>query len=452
MNEIKRIDLPEVRTDFVPTADYTSPEVTKLEFDRLWTRVWQVACREEDIPLPGNYETYKVADQSIFVVRTTKGEIKAFHNACPHRGRELTAGCGSITKVHCPFHGWQWNLDGEITRVTNREDWDGFSNMDDASLHLAEVKVSSWGGWVFINMAEDPEPFESFIDPLPKYLDCVEFDKMRYAWRKSWVMKANWKIAIEAFMESYHVETLHPQAAPLIDPSNFSSAHGKHGRHAYYWERPLGTPAKSTGLPMPDDIRPGIAAAGIFNGDQLGGVTGAGARDGQLTERSALALQRHLTDTPDGLPILDTLMLSVKYMKEAAEAEGAGWPTVTPEQAAEIGADWSIFPNIALVHSLDGTLVFWARPNGRDPESCLFQMAALGRYAPGKEPKPEREFYDDWQANLPTIPYLLAQDLSNIESIQRGLHSIGLKGTRINPKQETQISHFHEVLHSYLAG
>jgi phenylpropionate dioxygenase-like ring-hydroxylating dioxygenase large terminal subunit len=355
-----------------------------------------------------------------------------------------------MTKIHCPFHGWQWNLDGEILRVTDREDWDGCANMADQDLHLPEVKTATWGGFVFINMDPDCESFESFIDPIPHYLDCLEFEKMRYAWRKSWVMKANWKIAMESFMESYHVAATHPQALALVDPPNFSTAHGQHGRHAYYLERPFGTPANVTGLPVPEDFREGLAALGDFNDSQLGGVTGPGARDGQMTGRSNDALRRHRTDTPPGLGRMEVAMLTQQYMKEAAEAEGAGWPTVTMEQAMELGADWNLFPNMVLVHSFDATLVFRAVPCSENAGECLFEMASIGRYAPGKEPDFEPEFFDNWHESLDKIPFLLTQDLSNIEGIQRGIKSIGVKGARINPKQETQISHHHQVLHSYL--
>ena len=452
MNDSSRpvIELPQVRVDFVPKSDYLSPAFAKLENERLWPRVWQVACREEEVALAGKYVTYNVAGQSVIVLRTQAGVLKAFHNACQHRGRELTSGCGTMTKIHCLFHGWQWNLDGEILRVTDREDFEGCAHMSDADLHLPEVKTASWGGWVFINMDPDCESFESFIDPLPKYLDCLEFEKMRYAWRKSWVMQANWKIAMESFMESYHVVTTHPQALPLVDPANFSTAHGKQGRHAYYWERPIGTPARITGLPIPEDFREGAAAIGDFNIEQLGGVTGPGARDGQTTGRSNDALRRHRTDTPAGLGALEVLMLSQQYMAEAAIADGAGWPTVTMEQAAELGADWNFFPNMVIVHSLDAALVFRAVPCSENPGECLFEMASIGRFAPGKEPQFEPEYFEKWMDSLDKIPFLLTQDLSNIEAVQRGMKSMGVKGLRLNPKQETQISHHHQVLHSYL--
>jgi hypothetical protein len=252
-------------------------------------------------------------------------------------------------------------------------------------------------------------------------------------------------------MESYHVATTHPQAVPVIDPANFSSTHGKHGRHAYFWEEPLGTPAKESGLPKPTDQRAAVAQMTKWSIDELSDVNGSGNEDGQLSARSAYALQRHLTETPETASPMEVAMLSMKYMAEAAIAEGAGWPTVTPEQFMELGADWNFFPNVAIVHSLDGTLIFRAKPNGKDPESCQFEMAAIARYAPGKEPKPEIEYLKDWKAQIERIPHLLSQDLSNIEAVYRGLHSRSLEGTRINPTQETQISHFHEVLHSYLA-
>jgi phenylpropionate dioxygenase-like ring-hydroxylating dioxygenase large terminal subunit len=135
------LGLSEVRVDFVPKEDYISSDVAKLEAERLWFRVWQVACREEEIASPGSYVTYNIVDQSVIVLRTPDNAIKAFYNACPHRGRELTEGCGSMTKVHCRFHGWQWDLDGRIQRVPDRGDWDGYPGMDDGSLHLKEIRV-----------------------------------------------------------------------------------------------------------------------------------------------------------------------------------------------------------------------------------------------------------------------------------------------------------------------
>jgi phenylpropionate dioxygenase-like ring-hydroxylating dioxygenase large terminal subunit len=163
------IRLQPTRADFIPKEHYTSTEFTRLENERLWPRVWQIACREEDVPEDGSFFTYKIADQSIVVVRTSASRIQAFHNVCPHRGRELKRGNGRMTRFQCPFHGWQWDLTGSIAHIPDRSDWQGCSGMSDSDVHLREEKLGAWGGWVFINMDANCEPFESFIDPVPKF-------------------------------------------------------------------------------------------------------------------------------------------------------------------------------------------------------------------------------------------------------------------------------------------
>ena len=99
---------PEVRIDFVPAHHYTSREFARAEKARLWPRVWQVACRVEEIPQVGDFVTYDILDESIVVVRSAPGQIKAFFNVCQHRGRQITEGCGRANVLRCKFHGWTW--------------------------------------------------------------------------------------------------------------------------------------------------------------------------------------------------------------------------------------------------------------------------------------------------------------------------------------------------------
>ncbi|WP_028079102.1 aromatic ring-hydroxylating oxygenase subunit alpha [Solimonas soli] len=435
-----------VRPDFVPQEDNISPEVARLEKTALWTRTWQMACREEEIPQVGNFVTYEVIGQSIIVVRTEGGTIKAFHNVCQHRGQQLTAGCGTVNKFHCRFHGWQWSLDGELLRIQDREDYDGCEQMQDSDLGLSEVRVGLWGGFVYINMDPDCEPFEQYMAPVMRALGPMKFEDMRFAWYKTMVIKANWKTALESFMESYHVASIHPQYLPMVDERNKSFAEGLHGKHVYILERPMGAPSFRTGKPVPEDLREGIANVLAVFKEWVGDAEGKG----QVTVRSADAAQRVLTELPAGLSPMDVTMAAIGFMMEAAAKEGVQWPILSMEQAMDAGVDWNIFPNMVLVFAFDGCLVFRARPNGDDHESCIFDMWSILRMAPHEVPPLEREFYADWKDHVDKIPKLLVQDLRNMESIQRGLHSLGLKGLRTNPVQEVQISHFHEVLHQYL--
>src|SRR5215468_7467704 len=104
-----------VRDDGVLTKDrYTSREFFDLEMERLWPRVWQIACREEEVPNVGDYFEYTIGDQSILVVRQDPDTIKAFFNACPHRGTRLACGTGCYQReqIRCPYHGWRWDLSG----------------------------------------------------------------------------------------------------------------------------------------------------------------------------------------------------------------------------------------------------------------------------------------------------------------------------------------------------
>ena len=98
-------------------ASYRSREIVQLEKERLWPRVWQLACRLEEIPYVGDYVTYDLLDESIIVVRETPERIRAFHNVCQHRGRRLTEGCGTAQRLQCRYHAWQWGLDGKVTKA-----------------------------------------------------------------------------------------------------------------------------------------------------------------------------------------------------------------------------------------------------------------------------------------------------------------------------------------------
>ena len=143
-------------------------------------------------------------------------------------------------------------------------------------------------------------------------------------------------------------------------------------------------------------------------------------------------------------------MEGMRFMKEAAEAEGAGWPNPTPEQMAELGVDWNIFPNMVLVFSLDSTLVFRAVPDGDSPDHCIFDMWGLLRVAPDSPPEFEYEFYDNWRGHEDKIPFLLVQDLENIERVHRGMKSMAFSASRANPIQEKQITNHHRTLRQYL--
>jgi hypothetical protein len=115
------------------------------------------------------------------------------------------------------------------------------------------------------------------------------------------------------------------------------------------------------------------------------------------------------------------------------------------------GLDWHIFPHLIILPYLDGALAYRARPNGLDPDSCVYDIWSLARYAPGQEPPIRREIFDDYRDH-DGWGRILAQDFSNMEAVQRGMHSRGFKGSRTNPEQESAVSNFHRSLREFVGG
>ena len=141
----------------IPYDRYVSTAFFDREMERLWPRTWQWACREEHIPEPGDWITYDVGRHSILIVRGEDGDVRAFPNACLHRGTQLkrSGQSGAASELRCPFHGWSWTLEGGLKNVPCR--WD-FPHVTDEAFALPRVKVELWGGFVFVNMDPDAAP------------------------------------------------------------------------------------------------------------------------------------------------------------------------------------------------------------------------------------------------------------------------------------------------------
>lgn len=438
-----------VRADFVPAADYICPEFAKAEKKKLWPRVWQVACREEEIPRTGDYVTYDICDQSIIVVRSAPDRIQAFYNVCMHRGRRLTEGCGHTARFHCNYHGWRWNLDGSIQRILDEKDWAACSNASHDDFKLPEIKVGTWAGFVFINMDTDAEPLAEFLDPVPDYIDPFQYERARYRWSYSIRIPCNWKVAIEAFDEGYHVAATHSQVLQVNgDDYTFAYAKGKHGMFGYDWvnaRAPLGSPSPRLNRPPIADLRKGlIANATLFN-NQLHAIR---------SERDTAATTRLLTEaSPDESPA-ELLAKMVRFQKEAAIAAGAFYPEMTAEQRTAAGTDWHLFPNLVFLPGPTGAIFYRGRPwgDGSDPDWCIFDVWALEHYAPGAEPPLVRhELYgeEDWKG-AGAISLILEQDFFNMEQVQKGMKQRGFPGNRTSPIQEVAISNMHRVLHEFV--
>lgn len=424
----------------VSKRNYLSKEFLEKEKANLWPRIWQVACREEDIPKAGDYSVYDVADETIVVVRNRDGGFNAFHNVCPHRGRQIMEGCGHAVNFRCAYHNWTFDLNGKNVAVQDREDWGGTLSGDQIDLH--KVKTGTWGGFVWINMDPDSEPLAQYLDPIPEYLDAFEFENMRYRWALELHLPCNWKTALEAFMEGYHVAATHTQ---LLDEQGedytTSFAQGKHS-HFGYWGATamLGTPSPRLKRTTPADVRPGIIEFFRKMEDSFGAI---------FTDRDYEAAKKIMDEVPADADPMTAFGMAVELGRRAAEEDGCGYPpNLTGEAMYKAGTDWHAFPNCVVLPYFDGAVWYRARPDGDDPDKCVFNIWSLKRYGPGKEPKVETRVVKDVSGQ--TFGLIVDQDVANMAKVQKGMKSRAFSHARPNPVQEVEIINFHKHLEEWV--
>ena len=202
-----------------PVTQYTSREFHELEKEKLWSKVWQMACREEQIPEVGDTAVYDICNLSILIVRSAPDTIKAYYNACLHRGRQLREQPGWTAELRCPFHGYCWNLDGSLKQVP--AGWD-FPQVDERSTSSSCPRSRSARGAASCSSTWTPncEPLETFLGDLPEHFARWPLEERYLQAHVAKIIPTNWKVAQEAFMEAYHVVATHPQLLAGIGDAN----------------------------------------------------------------------------------------------------------------------------------------------------------------------------------------------------------------------------------------
>lgn len=432
-------------SSFVPKGRYVDPEFLQLELERLFPRTWLNACRVDEVERIGDYVNFEIGGQSIVVVRTDLG-LRAYFNSCRHRGTRLVHGQGRIGELRCPFHAWRWNLDGTLKY---QADVGNFEARPAEELCLPECRVGTWGGWVFVNMDPGAQPLEEFLSPLPSRLEGFKLEDMRIAWYKSVILPANWKTALDAFIESWHVPGTHPQlmrpdkraSPPTIAESEqygttFNELFEYHSRHAdTYRYGPDG------------DTRKVRAAYGIDPKAIYTNVEYSLRELRALYLRTDLEAAAELLET-DGADGPDGNVIYQELRRKHARAAGIDYPDVSPEQLKAAMYDWHVFPNTVFLIDMGCCLTYRARPNGLDPNSCIFDVQGLELPPAGGLETASPEFFDDWRDG--DMGEILTQDFSNMSEVTAGLHSAGYDGHRLNTAQEMTIWNYHRAIDRFL--
>jgi phenylpropionate dioxygenase-like ring-hydroxylating dioxygenase large terminal subunit len=396
----------------------------ELEKERLWNRVWQLACREEQLPAVGDYLLYDIADQSYVIVRTAPGELKAYPNACLHRGRRLKTYDGRCSEIRCPFHGFAWHLDGTLKGIP--AEWD-FPHLDDRrdELILPAVRVDTWAGFVFINPDPDAEPLHDFLGDLPAHFERWHLEDRFLQAHVAKVVRCNWKVAMEAFAEGYHVSATHPQGTVYVmDPGSQIDIYGSFARQI-----------SPSGVPSP-----------------------------LITwEASQEDILRGMLDVREGEPLPVELEPGQTAREAMARAARARWRPVLGDRIEEFcdaelvdHFNYTVFPNI---HPWGGfnRIVYRFRPNGDDHETSIFEVMYVTPFA-GERPAPAtlRSLGPDdrWTEapELDSLGMVLDQDTFNMEQVQKGLKILRRDGVTVSRYQEAIVRWRQDLLDEWVGA
>lgn len=224
----------------LPAARYTSPEYFALEQAHIFRKSWLFAAHIDEIPEPGCFMRWDNAGEPLIIVHGMDGTVRAFYNTCRHRGAPVvTVDRGKSPRLMCGYHNWTYKTDGSLVGVPETRD---FVNLDMTCRSLIGVRCERFGNVIFVNFDDEAVSLLDWLGPLADEWAEFGFDRVRLAARHSFDLNCNWKVAMEANMEVYHVPFIHPDTvAPLVDSKrNFNSLY-PHGHARMLAPAPSGT-------------------------------------------------------------------------------------------------------------------------------------------------------------------------------------------------------------------
>ncbi len=203
----------------LPQESYVSPRVFAREQAQIFGRRWLCVGREEQVARAGQYFLVNIGVESLIVVRDRAGGIRALYNVCRHRGTRLCeASQGEFSgSIQCPYHAWTYSLDGRLIGVPDQRELDGF---DKADYPLIEARLQRWRGFLFVNLALDPEPFADTFGALDARVERFNLEALQAGRRFEYDVRANWKLLFQNYSECYHCSPLHPSLVKLSPPTS----------------------------------------------------------------------------------------------------------------------------------------------------------------------------------------------------------------------------------------
>lgn len=412
---VQKEEDPDLGYDIIPAERYTSEAFMKLEWERIWTKVWLLGGRSDDLKEPGDYICTEIGKESVLIVRQADGSVRAFPNVCLHRGNKLRPeGHGNTEYFRCMYHHWVFGLDGKIEHIP---DLDTFPQGCPPGAALPDYPCAEALGFVWFSLNPEVEPLGEYLDPIEQHL--APYHPERMAWVRDITVEwdCNWKASVDAFSETYHVQGIHPQLQWYLDDVNVQiDCYGRHNRYLI----PFATVSPRVALPsaIPPAIYDIMVKAGMDPAEYEGRVSDI-RRDVQL------------------------------FKRKHGSSQGKDYSELNDDQLTD-DYHYTIFPNVSLNVHADDIMMFRQRPHPTDPNKMYYDIWMFELVPEGEE-WPERPKHKRFKHGDRSIGQVLDQDAFNLPTVQKGMHSEAFKGLWIG-NQELRIRHFHKVISDYVYG
>ena len=408
----KALDI-DLGTQIIPKERYTSKEFMEKEWENIWTKVWLLGCREDQISEPGDYICTNIGRESVLIVRQSDGGFKAFHNVCMHRGNRLAdEGLGHAEPFVCGYHGWKYDSDGSFADIPDIET---FPQGKPPCNGLSELPCDTWASFVWFSLNVEVEPLEEYLGELIGHFEPYHFERMAMTRWVTAEWDCNWKASVDAFAESYHTAQTHPQLLWYLEDLDLQiDLYDRHSRYLV----PFGllSPRVESVGEIPPPLKAMLHSAGMDPASYEGSMN-------------------------------DIRVAVQQYKRETQMEQGKDFSELHDEQLTD-DFNYLVFPNVTTNTHSDDLMLFRHRPHPDDPNKMFFDIWMFELIPEGEEwpPLPKHDFRPAGSSR--SLGMVIDQDASNLATVQEGMNSAGFPGLWLSD-QELRLRHFHKTISDY---
>lgn len=412
---------------------YVSKERAAQEWDCMWTKVWHMGPREEEIAEEGDVFVHTLGRESLLFVRMADGSARGYFNVCRHRGNRLLLGEDGpayAPRFTCAFHGWVYDLDGRLVHAPYKERFDPAVIDDPACTSMRSFRVESFAGWLWFTLDDEAVPLAEYLGPMADRLAAYRMERATIVDYKTFEFACNWKTTFDAFNESYHFQTLHSE---ILAWGNEDAPITLQGIHSYMVNE-YGSPSRM--YAEREKLNPALE-----------GLLAANGIDPATFPGKATDVRRAVQEAKRGTG--DTGVFPYDALSDSQLSDAYHFMLFATTH-------FNLFPEFYVA------MRYRPHPGG-DPERMYFDFIMCAPLQPGETvapythrvvrggAEPVGEVLEWGARQHPVVNEVLGQDVGLVEHVQRGVGSLSFTDFILS-SDERRIAHFHHNLDELIRG